>query len=123
MSLRRSLTIVGLAALAACASQRDTPDGDLMDVPRDSGPTRIQVENQNFADMTIYVIRSGQRYRLGTVPGHATRTFDVPPALVAGGGDLQFMADPIGGTRTPVSEVLYVAPGELIELTIPPGAS
>lgn len=123
MPLRRILALATLAALTACASQRDTPDGDVLDVPQDTGPTRIQVENQNFADMTIYVIRSGQRYRLGTVNGHSTQTFTVPPALVAGGGDLRFLADPIGGNRTPVSEVLYVAPGELIELTIPPGAS
>jgi hypothetical protein len=39
---------------------------------------------------------------------------------VRGGERLRFLADPIGGGQLPVSEELYVAPGESVTITIPP---
>lgn len=84
----------------------------------------IEVRNLGFPDMTIYAVTpAGSRVRLGIVTGNSTQRLTVPPHLLSGGGGrLRFLADPIGGDRTPVSEELFVAPGETVTLTIPPNS-
>lgn len=80
----------------------------------------VQVENQGFADMVIYAVSGGQRIRLGLATGNSTRTFTIPRYLVGGATPVQFLADPVGGNQTPVSETMAVQPGDLVTLTIPP---
>ena len=80
----------------------------------------LQVENQGFADMVIYAVNGGQRVRLGLATGNSTKSFTLPSYLVRGGGPLRFLADPVGGNRTPVSEEMTVQPGDVVRLTIPP---
>jgi hypothetical protein len=85
-----------------------------------NSPAAIRVENQSFADMTVYALRTSQRVRLGLAPGHANTVFTVPMALMNGLTQLRFIADPIGGARPSVSEEITVAPGDSVVLTIPP---
>ena len=80
----------------------------------------VEVQNQGFSDMVIYAVNGGQRTRLGQVTGHSTRTFTIPRNLVRGATPIRFLADPIGGNRTPVSEEMTVQPDEVVTLTIPP---
>jgi hypothetical protein len=103
-----------LLALAACNAM--TRGSAASQYP----PAAIRVDNQSFADMTVYVLRSAQRVRLGLAPGHANTVFTVPTALMAGATPLRFIADPIGGARPSVSEEITVAPGDSVTLTIPP---
>jgi hypothetical protein len=101
-------------ALAACGTRTEAP------VSPDAR-AEVEVRNQGFPDMTIYAISAtGNRVRLGTVSGNSTQHLVLPSYLVRGGESLRFLADPIGGKRSPVSEELYVAPGETVILTIPP---
>ncbi|NNF57329.1 MAG: hypothetical protein HKN04_03725 [Rhodothermaceae bacterium] len=81
--------------------------------------TILEVENRNFNDMNIFVLRGGQRLRLGSVTGGGTREFVLPPYLVNSGGALRFLADPVGGTQTPVTQEMSVFPGDVVRLTIP----
>jgi len=102
-----------LAILTACAGRsQDT-------APEPSSSAMVQVENQGFTDMVIYAISGGQRVRLGLATGNSTKTFTVPRYLT-GVGPIRFLADPIGGNRTPVSEEMSVQPGDRVTLTIPP---
>ena len=102
-----------LAILTACAGRsQDTG-------PEPASSAMVQVENQGFTDMVIYAISGGQRIRLGLATGNSTKTFTVPRYLT-GAGPIRFLADPIGGNRTPVSEEMSVQPGDLVTLTIPP---
>ncbi len=80
----------------------------------------VTVENQNFLDMDVFLVRSGQRIRLGMVPGLTTRILMVRPELVGYGSELQFEVHPIGARRNPISETMTVHPGDVIHLTIPP---
>jgi hypothetical protein len=113
--INRSIVLAFLFSLAACST-----------VPPGSGGadqnerTAVQVENRGFADMTVYAVRSSQRVRLGIVPGHSVKVFDVPRALLGGLTPLRFIADPIGTTRPSVSEEITVAPGDTVFMTIPP---
>jgi hypothetical protein len=80
----------------------------------------LEVDNRGFYDMTIYVVRASTRLRIGVAPGLKVTTFSLKRHIIGQGADLQFMADPIGGNRTPVSQQLYVSPGEIVHLTISP---
>lgn len=78
--------------------------------------TTVRVENRNFLDMNVYVLRSSQRIRLGTVPGNSTRVLTIPSHLVFGSTPLRFLADPIGSNRTPISSEITVTPGDEVVL-------
>jgi hypothetical protein len=80
----------------------------------------VQVQNQGFSDMVVYAISGGQRIRPGLATGHSTNSFTIPRQLVRGAGPIRFLADPIGGNRSPVSEEMTVHPGDVVTLTIPP---
>jgi hypothetical protein len=108
----RALTLILAGALAACSS---TPRNEAADILE---RTTVTVDNQSFSDMTIYASR-GQRVRLGTATGHTKTVFTLPPSLVRGTGQVWFVADPVGSSRTSVSEEITVTAGDAIVLTIP----
>ena len=111
----RSIVLAFLLSLAGCGTLSPGSGGSGQDEA-----TAVQVENRGFVDMTVYAVRSTQRVRLGLVPGHSTRVFDVPRTLMGGLTQLRFVADPIGATRLSVSEEITVAPGDTVVMTIPP---
>ena len=115
MAVRRLLIVAACAVVAACAST-----GTNSQTPKDERAT-VLVDNQGFVDMTIYVLRGSQRVRLGLATGLAKSRFTLPRGFVFAGTSLRFVADPIGGRRSPVSEEITVSEGEEIELRIPPG--
>jgi len=80
----------------------------------------VTVDNQNFLDMDIFIIRGGQRIRLGMVPGLSSHMLMVRPELIGYGTEVQFEVHPIGGRANPITETISVRPGDVIHLTIPP---
>ena len=117
-ALTRFLTLfLLLGAAAGCAGNRNR-DPALR--PR---PTFVQVDNQAWLDMTIYVVESGgSRTRLGSVSSTRTTTLRIPDGLVGPGRRLRFQADPVGSNRVATSFEMNVEAGETIRLTIPPSA-
>ena len=89
----------------------------------DEGPVRttIEVQNQDFNDMTVYVLSNGARTRLGIAPGNKTTVLTIPEYLIIGVPLMRFVADPIGGNRTPVSEEVDVNSGDQLVMIIQPG--
>ncbi|MFN2563459.1 MAG: hypothetical protein ABR499_00435 [Gemmatimonadaceae bacterium] len=113
---RLTLPLMLLALMAACAprSRSNRP-------PAAIEPAYVRVMNQSWLDMNMYVLRSSQRIRLGTVGANQTQRFRLPANLIFGATPLRFMADPIGSSRTAQSFEIVVSPGDEITLTIPPG--
>ncbi len=111
---RLTLLLLLIGAVSACSRS--------VRAPRDSQTieTTLRVENRSFADVNIFVIRSGQRIRLGTVTGLSTRVLVIPRGVMSGPTPLQFLADPIGSNRTPISQEITVQPGDEVGLVIPP---
>jgi hypothetical protein len=87
------------------------------------GPVRttIDVQNQDFNDMRVYVIANGARTRLGIAYGNKTTVLTIPDYLLTGTTFLRFVCDPIGGNRTPVTEEVDVTPGDELVMIIIPG--
>ena len=87
--------------------------------PDPDAKTTVTVNNQNFLDMHVYVLRGGQRIRLGTVTGLSTQVLTIPPDIVRS-SPIRFEVHGIGGRGNPRSETISVQPGDEIRLTIPP---
>ena len=65
------LLVVAAAVLAACGG----PGPTSRTAPDDQPDYRIEIRNQNFYSVNVYLYRDGFRHRLGTVDGITTRTF------------------------------------------------
>ena len=116
LTLMRPLTsALVLVALASLACHR----GAVASI-NPQAEVALTVDNQNFLDMNVFIIRGGQRIRLGTVPGLTSRILMVRPELIGYGTDVQFELHPIGGRSNPISETISVRPGDVVHLTIPP---
>src|SRR5688500_5981155 len=110
----KGITVLIAGIVISGCSARQQTEAEIL-----ASRTTVTVDNQSFSDMTIYVSR-GQRVRLGNARGHSKTTFTIPPSIVAGVSSLRFIADPIGSTRSSVSEEISVNPGDSVGLTIPP---
>ena len=114
---RRVALVVLLLATSAAAFGCHSKSSDQPDI---QPITRLKVENRNYLDHTIYVLRGSERIRLGMATGSSTTTFRIPPNIIFGGTQLRFIADPVGARGAPVSEAITVQPGDEVGLTIPP---
>ena len=115
-----ALSLAAVLAVPACAGRQGENAGEPTE-RAEPEPTTLVVQNRNFSDMTIYVLRGGQRIRLGLANGNRATKFTIPSNLIFGIATLQFLADPVGSSRTPVSQEIRVTEGDEITLTIPPG--
>lgn len=107
-----------LLALPACSSSKNAEAGARPTAER--ARTSVRVENRSFLDHNVFVLRGGQRIRLGTVTGNSSQTFTIPSNLIFGISSLQFLVDPIGGSRQPISNEIRVSEGDEVQLVIPP---
>jgi hypothetical protein len=117
--MRLSVKVLALAimlgAIGACGGAKNRSTTPQPEQPR----TTLIVDNRGPVDMTIYVLRGAQRYRLGICPGTTQMRFTIPSSMVFGATPMRFLADPIGSSRTPVSNEIPVRPGDEVHLLIP----
>jgi hypothetical protein len=111
-----SLLLALAASSSACRTASRANDAD-----ERQSKTMVSVENREFVDMSVYVLRDGQRLRLGIASGHSTTVLRIPDYLVKAGNELQFLCDPIGAAREVVSDRMTVLPGDQVVLTISMG--
>jgi hypothetical protein len=103
LSLTRAcLLLVGMTVCTSCVTTRD----DLFDDfgRKDEDCVRISVENHGFYDVTVYVLREGIPFRLGTVAGSSTVTFRADQGMIGKAGSYQLMADQVGAKRTTTTD-------------------
>jgi hypothetical protein len=107
------IVLLGLSlTLGGCASKQSTTTDSA------PGETTLVVRNDSYLDHNIFLIQNTQRIRLGTARGLSTTRLRIPSQYVFGVTQLQFMADPIGGTQTPISERINVTAGDEVHLQI-----
>lgn len=123
--MRTLLTgLTGLMVLSlGCGTGRASPSEP---APR-SGPeqtkeaqreTRVQIDNQNFNDMNIYLIDSGTRVFLGSVDGLSKGSLSIPRGANPSSFQVRLLADPIGGSSPITTPSLLVGPGQNVYWTI-----
>jgi hypothetical protein len=70
---------LGCAALAGCALLAPSPPDPFTGARAGATTVRVDVENRNFYDATIYATMSGgSERRVGDVGGNGRRSFDMP---------------------------------------------
>lgn len=113
--LARTRGLLGLAAAAllagACAHGKAATGGGQVGEME----TVLQVSNNNWSDMNVYVVRGAMRQRLGTVGSLTTSKFKLPRYIFTSPDPVQLVADPIGGARPYMSPPLLVNPGAVVE--------
>lgn len=110
MKSRSLLALAALLALSACAS-----GGGRGTTPESDSQIRIEVMNNNFADVTVWlVVRGSQRDRLGTVTGKSNETFTVPWTFSE---PLRLELDLLAGPRCRTREIM-ADPGDVLELEV-----
>lgn len=104
------LTLVACASHAGAGADQTSPDPQ----------ARLEVINNSSFDMDIFIVRGGQRLRIGFAPSNDTTRFTLATAQVAGAGPLHFEAKPTLGDGPSVSsEPVTVVPRDVITMTIP----
>lgn len=111
------LALVGTGAATGCAhGGRGRAIGT--PVPGDSTVT-LAVQNDNYADMNVWVVSYGLPTLLGVVPGNGRQSFTLAESVTRG-PDLRIVAAPIGGNGRAGSGQLLVQPGQTIDFHIAP---
>jgi hypothetical protein len=77
----------------------------------------VQIDNQNFSDMVIYVVSNGQRLLIGQARGLTKTTLTIEN-VTRGDGQVRLLAEPIGAARPIATPTLVVPPGQSIFWTI-----
>lgn len=80
--------------------------------------TTVQIDNQNYSDMNIYIVNAGSRSLVGQAMGLGKTTLIIPTALTPTDGRIRLLADPIGGARPIATPLLLVPEGQQIYWTI-----
>jgi hypothetical protein len=84
----RILAILLLVAVSACAPRaaRWTPAAGT------ESATLLEVRNDQWDDLAVYLERGGALLKLGTVPGLSTRVLKVPAEYLRRGGSVRLKA-------------------------------
>lgn len=119
MRTRQWATLVLAMALGSgfggCGGRQEKPT---LGKPRPAAVVRVA--NNNFLDVTIYVVQSGMRLRLGTVTGLSEEQFTLPQRFATYTIEMQLLADPVGGSRGYMSPAVRVRGGEEVDLRLQP---
>jgi hypothetical protein len=114
-NIRHHWAVLGAATLlAACASGASRISGR-----PGLQPVSLTVTNQNWLDVDVFVVRGGNRIRIGEVSGNGSATLSIPSSLVVN-GQVQLLADPVGSNDTYTTDMISVAPDEKVQLTVAP---
>lgn len=108
------MLFAALLSTAGCAGNK-LEEGELAE----SRGVQVVVENQNFADVTVYAVRPGTRARVGWVPGNSTARFTVSSALFTT-GELNLLAIPLASGGAGSSGPVLVSEGQTVYFTVAP---
>src|SRR5438045_2652860 len=120
MRISRASLMASLLILAAgCAHSHPTANPSPQasasaDSSQNSRAIPVQVDNQNFNEMNVYLVSRGSRFLVGNVPGLTKMTLTLPGSLAPADHRVQLRAQPIGGGGAITTPTLIVAPGQQV---------
>lgn len=112
----RLVTVVlVLAAAPACLGSGGGPAAGS---PFAENPVTVRVENQSWNAVHVYVIAGAEESSLGQISGQSSRTFEIPPSMMANLDEFRLVADPIGSRDRHTSGRILVHPGDVVTWTL-----
>jgi hypothetical protein len=109
------LSLVAVPLLVGCVTMNPFRRSSSMA----SGSARVDVRNDRWEDLTVYLQREGSLLRLGVVPGKGSTTLTVPEDYVRLNCTLRLVARTIGREMQGASEQFGMGPGSRITWHIP----
>ena len=123
--MRTSPALFTVSLLLVAAGCARSPAPTASPSPQTSGTARsarrtiaVQIDNQNFADMNVYLMSGGTRWLLGQVGGMTRATLAVPAGLAPADQRVRLRAEAIGGRGATTTPTLMVPPGQQVYWTI-----
>jgi hypothetical protein len=110
------LTALVLSGSACHHAPTTTPDQPAPDDASAAVP--LEIDNHNWLDVIIYVVRDGQPMRVGIANASSSVNFSLPARLLGQGREVRLWGHPIGGTGGALTESVVVQPGQWIEWTL-----
>ncbi len=122
-NLRAGIGAVLLLSAAACAANKSSDAAGPAPLARAdsthaSRAIELQIDNENFSDMSIYLLRGGTRWLVGQAGGLRKATLTIPASVAPTDLRVRLLADPIGGNRAITTPLLIVPRGQRIYWTI-----
>jgi len=93
-------------------------DADVVALDTGYTATTVKIANRNSRDIRIFLVRSTNRYRLGTVTSFSDREFSVPENLLVAGSTIRMQVEVIGSSESVSTDPIRVEPGLVIEWVI-----
>ena len=121
---RATLTATLLLLAAGCARSPAPAAGPApmaaagADSTGSSRAIAVQVNNENFNDMNVYLVHDGTRWLVGQVGGLTTATLTVPASLAPSDQRVRLRAEAIGGGGGIMTPLLIVPRGQRVYWTI-----
>jgi hypothetical protein len=118
------LPLFALASVSACAHHRAPPAdgvaaGDYAAADDlDAQPVVLEFENNNWADVVLYIVHDGQTSRLLLVTATHTGEVGIPPHLQGQGGLFRIIVKRVGGRDMYTSDPISLRTGHTVHLTI-----
>jgi hypothetical protein len=103
----RLFSVITITALAACAS-RGSPGVSSL---RGHGAV-LEVQNDGFDDLVVYLIRGGTPIELGVAPGASRRVFALTPTQL-GAGSVVLSAGKRSAQMEQITAPFDLAPGRI----------
>src|SRR5260370_17497436 len=91
--------VLAVALLGLAAACRRPPVGPV----NPQAEVAVSVDNQNFLDMDVFIVRGTQRIRLAMVPGLSSRVLMVRPELIGYSQAVRFAVHPTGAPANPLT--------------------
>lgn len=82
-------------------------------------PSVVEVRNDRWDDLTVYLEREGSEFRLGVVPGKGRTTLTVPDDYLRMNGWVRLVARTTGRSSRAISEVFAMGPGSRVSWAVP----
>jgi hypothetical protein len=117
MKLARLALVSALVCTGAVGCASRSKQGAVQWTDGPSAPM-LTVQNDNWLDVVVYVVRGASRFRVGTVRSTSTETFRLKSEGLGGSSPLRIMADPIGSKSGYVTDQIVLTAGQRLEVRV-----
>lgn len=118
MRMLNPAAVLLLAALVsgACASAGPRAHSSMRIV--DESTATVRVTNNNWSNVTVYLVYSGMRTRLGDVTSMRTERFRIPREFTVAAGSVQLLVSPLASNESYMTPSFSVQPGQQVEFNV-----
>lgn len=113
----RKIALCAAFALAGCRPPW-APEPEEMAAPLVGEDLTLEVANNNWSDVVIYLVRDGRRNRFILATSAHTTSVALPARYINSNGNIQIVAHRIGGNDEYISPVVSVRMGHTVALTL-----